>query len=383
MKKLMLLSLLFAGNFLYMKLVPMECQDACDRQLDSRLKAQTKLFRGISYSDHKLVKEALQEGANPNQLSYQKDDYCDLPPLALKDTLHPDIIKILLDHGANPNGLIHRYPPTVHARAAACGDYYYSLPEMQTRDVPIIGFFIHRFLKKATAIAWNSHSLCSWKIEENLEFLSKSAIMLCAVIETLIDGGAQINLQAAQDMIFNQYRRTSDWKKFLSLGVGIVYHMLGAYFDDYSSFIDCINKQDLAGVIHFGNSGFVNKNDQFGLLPLDYAMKIIIGKHKGRYKGDPILYLNTEFIQNSEIIQWLLEMGAEPKQSHIQAADPIIKQIFFRNKSECPVCLQSSTELARYLQSETPCCHNFICRGDLAILRARGDACPLCRKPLQ
>lgn len=48
----------------------------------------------------------------------------------------------------------------------------------------------------------------------------------------------------------------------------------------------------------------------------------------------------------------------------------------------CPICFQNKEEVPEEKWQATPCCHQFICQDDLAILRARGDRCPICREDL-
>lgn len=45
----------------------------------------------------------------------------------------------------------------------------------------------------------------------------------------------------------------------------------------------------------------------------------------------------------------------------------------------CPICLLRRIELDANDHAKTPCCRQFICRDDFVRLRARGQACPLCR----
>lgn len=77
-------------------------------------------------------------------------------------------------------------------------------------------------------------------------------------------------------------------------------------------------------------------------------------------------------------------LQAQAMQSHdeVAAFSRIIELIVQHIKHEeniCPVCLESAAEIGAENYSATPCCHNFICANDLAIVKAIGQTCPLCR----
>jgi len=340
-----------------------------EEHLIKRISTQAKLHNAIVNSDSKSVVTALAKGANPNKLLPLETNgtiNAYVPPLVHTTTMHPEKIQILVAYGANPNGRVYTRPRRIGKENFIPRPILHYLVVQFLQQTQYYGYFIRKY--HSTTLHIQPKGSPEWYRKKSM----LKAIKLCATIETLVECGTNIdNMESVKEKILNAYRKSPNFR-VVAHPLGIVYHMLGAHCDKYSAFIDCINKSDAEGVAHFGNPDFANKADVFGRLPLSYAFGAFarVGERAGN-------------IQDKEVIQQLLAHGAQVKHSYIKVAQKHILPLFLKG-IECPVCLQSLEDLKDEKECAlTPCCHNFICRDDLAKLKALRYTCPFCRQLLQ